>query len=132
MSAAAAQSAHAVPRLIGATDWAAIELIYDALLAILGVDSLSVAGGCFYFASLLTPTPLRRTEVQPHKILKNLLERDQEGHLAITDFGLRILKSLINLNAEGEERDDIFGYSALDAARQRIPFCHSPPPQGRR
>jgi hypothetical protein len=31
---AAAQSAHAVPRLIGATDWAAIELIYDALLAI--------------------------------------------------------------------------------------------------
>jgi RNA polymerase sigma-70 factor, ECF subfamily len=26
---AAAQSAHAVPRLIGATDWAAIELIYD-------------------------------------------------------------------------------------------------------
>ena len=108
MSAAAAQSAHAVPRLIGATDWAAIELIYDALLAILGVDSLSVAGGCFYFASLLTPTPLRRTEVQPHKILKNLLERDQEGHLAITDFGLRILKSLINLNAEGEERDDKF------------------------
>jgi hypothetical protein len=33
-------------------------------------------------------------------ILKNLLERDQRGHLAITDFGRRVLESLIKLNPE--------------------------------
>jgi hypothetical protein len=33
-------------------------------------------------------------------IIKNLLKRDQGGHLAITDFGRRVLEFLLKLNQE--------------------------------
>ena len=73
-------------------------------VAILGVDSLSVAERVLLFCVTSDTDPIKAgvSSATQVMILKNLLERDQEGHLVITDFGLRVLKSLINLNAEGE------------------------------
>ena len=72
-------------------------------VVILGVDSLSVAERVLLFcvASDTDPIEAGASSATHVMILKNLLERDQEGHLAITDFGLRVLESLIKLNAEG-------------------------------
>jgi hypothetical protein len=72
--------------------------------AILGVDSLSVAERVLLFcvASATDPIKAGVSSVTQVLILKNLLERDQEGHLTITDFGRRVLKSLIKLDQEGE------------------------------
>jgi hypothetical protein len=72
--------------------------------AILGVDSLSVAERVLLFCVASDTDPIKagvNSAIQV-LILKNLLERDQEGHLAITDFGRRVLKSLIKLDPEGE------------------------------
>jgi hypothetical protein len=73
-------------------------------VAILGVHSLSVAERVLLFCVASDTDPIKAgvSSATQVMILKNLLERDQEGHLAITDFGLGVLKSLINLNAEGE------------------------------
>ena len=73
-------------------------------VAILGVDSLSVSERVLLFCVASDTDAIKAgvSSATQVMILKNLLERDQEGHLAITDFGLRVLKSLINLNAEGE------------------------------
>jgi hypothetical protein len=72
-------------------------------VAILGVDSLSVAERVLLFCVASDTDPIKAgvSSATHVMILKNCLERDQDGHLAITDFGSRVLKSLIKLNAEG-------------------------------
>ena len=66
-------------------------------VAILGVDSLSVSERVLLFcvASDIDPIEAGVSSATQVMILKNLLERDQGGHLAITDFGRRVLESLI-------------------------------------
>ena len=73
-------------------------------VAILGVDSLSGAERVLLFCVASDTDPIKAgvSSATQVMILKILLERDREDHLAITDFGLRVLKSLIKLNAEGE------------------------------
>jgi hypothetical protein len=73
-------------------------------VAILGVDSLSVAERVLLFCVASDTDPIKAgvSSATQVMILKNCLERDQDGHLAITDFGSRVLKSLIKLNAEGD------------------------------
>jgi hypothetical protein len=69
-------------------------------VAILCVDSLSVAERVLLFC--IDPIKAGVSSATQVMILKNCLERDQQGQLAVTDFGSRVLKSLIKLNAEGE------------------------------
>ena len=73
-------------------------------VVILGVDSLSVAERVLLFcvASDTDPIMAGVSSATQVMILKNLLERVQRGHLAITEFGCLVLRSLIRLNAEGE------------------------------
>jgi hypothetical protein len=72
--------------------------------AILGVASLSVAERVLLFcvASDTDAIEAGVSSATQVMILKNLLERHQEGQLAITDFGHCVLKSLINLKGDGE------------------------------
>jgi hypothetical protein len=67
-------------------------------MAILGVDSLSVSERVLLFcvASQTDPTEAGASSSTQVMIVKNLLKREQGGHLAITDFGRRVLESLIN------------------------------------
>jgi hypothetical protein len=67
-------------------------------VVILGVDSLSVAERVLLFcvASDTDPIMAGVSSATQVMILKNLLERDQRGHLAITEFGCLVLTSLIN------------------------------------
>jgi hypothetical protein len=73
-------------------------------VVILGVDSLSVAERVLLFcvASDTNPIEAGVSSATHVMILKNLLERDQRGHLVITGFGCLVLRSLIGLNAESE------------------------------
>jgi hypothetical protein len=66
-------------------------------IAILGVDSLSVCERVLLFcvASQTDPMEAGASSVAQVMIVKNLLKREQGGHLAITDFGRRVLDSLI-------------------------------------
>jgi hypothetical protein len=67
-------------------------------IAILGVDSLSVSERVLLFCVASDTDPIKAgvSSATQVMILKNLLERDQGGHLVITDFGRRVLESLIN------------------------------------
>jgi hypothetical protein len=66
-------------------------------IAILGVDSLSVSERVLLFcvASNTSPIEAGVSSATQVMIVKNLLKGDQGGHLAITDFGRRVLDSLI-------------------------------------
>ena len=65
---------------------------------ILGVDSLSVAERVLLccIASDTDPIEAGVSSATQVMILKNLLERDQRGHLVITEFGCLVLRSLIS------------------------------------
>jgi hypothetical protein len=67
-------------------------------IAILGVDSLSVSERVLLFCVASDTDPIKAgvSSATQVMILKNLLERDRAGHLVITDFGRRVLDSLIN------------------------------------
>jgi hypothetical protein len=71
-------------------------------VAILGVGSLSVSERVLLFCVASDTDPIKAgvSSATQVMVLKNLLERDQRGHLAITDFGRRVLESLIKLNPE--------------------------------
>jgi hypothetical protein len=62
-------------------------------IAILGVDSLSVSERVLLFCVASGTDPIKAgvSSATQVMILKNLLERDQGGHLVITDFGRRVL-----------------------------------------
>ena len=72
-------------------------------VVILGVDSLSVAERVLLFciASDTDPIEAGASSATHVMILKNLLERDQRGHLVITEFGCLVLRSLIRLRGSG-------------------------------
>jgi hypothetical protein len=74
--------------------------------AILGVDSLSVSERVLLFcvASDTDPIKAGASSAMQVMILKNLLEKDQEGNLEITGFGRRVLESLIKLNPDHNGR----------------------------
>jgi len=73
-------------------------------VAILGVDSLSVSERVLLFCVASDTDAIKAgvSSATQVMILKNLLERNQRGHLVITEFGCLVLRSLIRLNAEGE------------------------------
>jgi hypothetical protein len=66
-------------------------------LTILGVDSLSVSERVLLFcvASHTDPIEAGASSSIQVMIVKNLLKSGRGGHLAITDFGRRVLESLI-------------------------------------
>jgi hypothetical protein len=66
-------------------------------IAILGVDSLSVSERLLLFcvASDTNPIEAGVSSATQVMIVKNLLKREQGEHLEITDFGRRVLESLI-------------------------------------
>jgi hypothetical protein len=69
-------------------------------IAILGVDSLSVSERVLLFCVASNTDPIKagvNSSIQV-MIVKNLLKSDQAGQLAITDFGRRVLESLIKSN----------------------------------
>ena len=74
-------------------------------VAILGVDSLSVSERVLLFCVASDTDPIKAgvSSATQVMILKNLLD-DQEGHLAITNFGRRVLESLIKLNLDHNGR----------------------------
>jgi hypothetical protein len=74
--------------------------------AILGVDSLSVSERVLLFCVASDTDPIKAgvSSATQVMILKNLLERDQGGHLVITDFGRRVLEFLIKLNPDHNGR----------------------------
>ena len=75
-------------------------------IAILGVDSLSVSERVLLFCVASDTDPIKAgvSSATQVMILKNLLERDQGGHLVITDFGRRVLEFLIKLNPDHNGR----------------------------
>jgi hypothetical protein len=75
-------------------------------IAILGVDSLSVSERVLLFCVASDTDPIKAgvSSATQVMILKNLLERDQGGHLVITDFGRRVLEFLIKLNRDHNGR----------------------------
>jgi hypothetical protein len=89
----AQRDAAAIARLSGISD----DEMPRKSKAILGVDSLSVSERVLLFcvASNTSPTEAGVSSSAQVMIVKNLLKGDQGGHLAIADFGRRVLESLI-------------------------------------
>jgi hypothetical protein len=64
-------------------------------IAILGADSLSVPERVLLFCVATQTDPIEAGASTQVMIVKNLLKKEQGGHLAVTDFGRRVLESLI-------------------------------------